>query len=39
MPAGREVLKRRKITRLKTMKLRKSINRKMAIHSLTGVLN
>ncbi len=35
----REVLKQRKITKLKTMKLRRSINRNIAIHSLTGGLN
>jgi len=35
----REVLKQREITKLKTMKLRRSINRNIAIHSLTGGLN
>ena len=35
----REILKQREITKLKTMKLRRSINRNMAIHSLTGGLN
>ncbi len=34
-----EILKQRKITKLKTMKLRRSINRKMALQTLTGGMN
>jgi hypothetical protein len=35
----REVLKQREITKLKTMRLRRNINRKMAIQTLTTGMN
>ena len=35
----REILEKRKITKLKTMKLRRKINRRMSIQTLTGGMN
>jgi hypothetical protein len=36
---NKEILKQRKLTKLKTMKLRRRINRKMSIQTLTGGMN